>query len=244
MIVDLWDVCGSIAPAPFFHFGKKLCHALFCLKYYLQSFFIIFLKYITLYRDIPSNMAIKIINPIEDDRWDSFIFSQEQSTIYHHSAWKKVLEKTYRHIHPLYFINENSNNELEAAIPTCLVNSIMTGKRLVSLPFSTRCNPLGKNENQLRETILAVNSETKRLNAQYVEFRMSGHQLLFDKIAVGSCSHYLTHILSLDRTKEDIFNSFHRSMIKQKVRKADRFGLKLIAGKNQTDINTFYRLIF
>ena len=88
------------------------------------------------------NIQLKFIDPEADPRWDDFVQQHPEGSIYHHSAWKKVLEETYG-FDPFYVALENkTEGTFEGIVPFMLVNSWLTGKRLVSLPFTSYCNPI------------------------------------------------------------------------------------------------------
>ena len=79
-------------------------------------------------------MDIQIINPIEYEGWDDLLLSTQDYSFFHSSAWAKVLKEAY-HYSPTYFtIFDNGN--LKALVPVMQVDSFLTGKRGVSLPFT------------------------------------------------------------------------------------------------------------
>jgi hypothetical protein len=139
-----------------------------------------------------SEMLVEL-NPLEDPRWDELVIGHPEGTIYHHSAWHQVLCETYGYT-PLYLGQTiPGGNKIFGIFSFMLVNSILTGKRVVSLPFTTYCNPLMPEE-MLEE---AVHFAFKRFsNVDYVELKLvekvpgGGGQL-------GVESRFVTHILSL-----------------------------------------------
>ena len=43
------------------------------------------------------NIQIKTITPADIAAWDTYVNAHPQSTLYHVSGWKNVIEKTYGH---------------------------------------------------------------------------------------------------------------------------------------------------
>ena len=80
-------------------------------------------------------MEVKIVDPTSDGRWDAFITRQKYSTVFHSSNWAWVLKESYGYV-PRYYVLENEAGDIKAAIPFFLIQSRLTGKRLVCLPFS------------------------------------------------------------------------------------------------------------
>ena len=45
----------------------------------------------------PENIDIKLMQSSDKSAWDGYVHSHPQSTLYHLSGWKDVIEKTYGH---------------------------------------------------------------------------------------------------------------------------------------------------
>ena len=78
-------------------------------------------------------MDIINIDVSKDPRWDRFVAKHPSATIYHHSSWKKVLEKTYGY-KAVYLAVTDQKNNVQAGLPLFYINSRLTGNRFVSLP--------------------------------------------------------------------------------------------------------------
>ena len=95
---------------------------------------------------------MKVINPENDQRWDEFVDMHPHGSIYHYSAWRQVLLSTYGYT-PFYIALENSaTGRFEGILPLMLIKSRITGKRLVSLPFTSYC-PMLIPESKLDEVV-------------------------------------------------------------------------------------------
>jgi hypothetical protein len=78
--------------------------------------------------------AIQMLSPIEDSRWNERVLASKNSSIFHSSNWAHVLSEAY-HYTPLCF-SIIRDDTLTALVPVMEINSIITGKRGVSLPFT------------------------------------------------------------------------------------------------------------
>ncbi len=77
-------------------------------------------------------MKVRIIDPTIEPLWDEFLSGQENSTIYHTSAWARVIKEAYGYL-PRYYVLENEDGRYKAAIPFFGIKSRLSGKRLVCL---------------------------------------------------------------------------------------------------------------
>src|SRR5438309_6043281 len=81
-----------------------------------------------------------IINPLVESGWDEWIDSHPETTAFHSSAWARVLVETYGHL-PCY-LRLCAEGELVALVPVMEVQSLLTKRRGVCLPFTDYCAPL------------------------------------------------------------------------------------------------------
>jgi Acetyltransferase (GNAT) domain len=81
-----------------------------------------------------------ICNPLEHRDWDTLLASHAQASVFHTRGWAQVLHETYGHA-PFYF-HRLAGSELSDLLPVMEVNSLLTGRRCVSLPFSDFCHPI------------------------------------------------------------------------------------------------------
>ena len=85
--------------------------------------------------------SVQIVDPLAIPDWDALVMSLPGHSFFHSSAWARVLEQTYGY-KPIYFAKVE-NGKLSGLLPMMEVDSWLTGKRCVSLPFSDQCKLLG-----------------------------------------------------------------------------------------------------
>ena len=85
-------------------------------------------------------MNISIVDPVEVNQWDELILNYPEYSFFHTSTWTKLLQETYK-FKPHYLMAKEYGN-VKAILPLMEVNSIFTGRRAISLPFSDFCEPL------------------------------------------------------------------------------------------------------
>jgi CelD/BcsL family acetyltransferase involved in cellulose biosynthesis len=99
--------------------------------------------------------TVQVIDPRHSPAWDEFVAQQAEGSVFHGAAWARVLLETY-HYQPRYYVLADASGDILAGVPLLLVNSRLTGRRLVGLPFSDLCPPLvrdGTDASPLLESI-------------------------------------------------------------------------------------------
>src|SRR5450755_1829723 len=94
----------------------------------------------------PCATRVHEINPLCDPRWEAFINGHPRSSVFHSTKWLRALETTYGY-DPVVVTTCPADAPLTNGIVFCRVKSWLTGRRLVSLPFSDHCEPLVNNSN-------------------------------------------------------------------------------------------------
>lgn len=186
---------------------------------------------------------VKIIDPLKDPRWDSFILEHKYSTVYHHSAWKELLQKTFKHMESMYFILEDNKNIIVGGIPLFLVKSWLTGNRLVSVPFASVCTPLVSNLDDFEILVRFISEKLESYQCSYLEMRIRDSSLLLNSDMFKKICTSKSHVLPLDKDLDTLRKSFHKTSIQQRIKRAQRDGLTSRIGVSEDDIKTFYRLL-
>src|SRR5262245_27771741 len=88
----------------------------------------------------PTVSAVHLIRPLEDPRWSALIERHPRASVFHSLEWLRALHQTYGY-QPVAFTTATAGEELQNAILGCRINSWLTGRRIVSLPFSDHCDP-------------------------------------------------------------------------------------------------------
>ena len=110
------------------------------------------------------------IQPLQDPRWGAFLERHPHASVFHTVAWLKALQRTYGY-EPVAYTTSPPGGALQNAILFCLVDSWLTGRRLVSLPFSDHCEPLVASQAELDVLLFALEHEVRERNLRYIEIR-------------------------------------------------------------------------
>src|ERR1700690_2299185 len=108
------------------------------------------------------------IDPTKDARWAELVERHPRASIFHTVGWLKALRKTYGY-EPVAFTTSPPTGHLENGLVFCRINSWLTGRRLVSLPFSDHCEPLVSNRDELNLLIKYLRQDRGRHDWEYIE---------------------------------------------------------------------------
>lgn len=176
-----------------------------------------------------------IVDPTEDGtNWDRHVAQSEASTFFHSAAWARVLHDTYGH-RPLYLAASNPSS---SSLPVMEINSWITGRRGVSLPFTDECLPLASNSDQARDLIMRAIQIGRERRWRY--FASQGSGSLFPYLASGSPSYY-GHSLDLQKSVSELFGKFSEAN-RRAIRKAEKAGIALEMSTDLQSLAVYYLL--
>ncbi len=187
-----------------------------------------------------NDMAVYEIDPIRDPRWREFVRNHPDSSVFHSPEWLGALHATYSY-RPFAISTSPPGARLQNGILFCQVESWLTGKRLVSVPFADHCELLVADDADRRELL---NSVTNKLSGKfkYTELRPLRHAL-GTQSGFRASHRYMLHTLDLRPTLDDILRKCHKTSIQQKIRRAERQQLDYTEGNDDRQIQKFYRLL-
>ncbi len=170
------------------------------------------------------------------ERWLAFVEAMPHANIFHHPAWIELLADCY-HFRPFVLVTYDTAGQISAGLPFLMINSPITGRRWVSLPYSDYCTPLYTDATALESLTdslvhLSQDNGTPQINVRW-EFPV--------RPSITSYSHFVLHHLSLQpdtKQQGSLLDGMHR----QNVRMARKKGVRIEQGTSLEHIHQFYRL--
>src|SRR5262249_10182222 len=95
------------------------------------------------------------LDPLRDPRWPEFLETHPRASVFHTPGWLTALRRTYGY-EPVAYTTTPPGTNLTNGIVFCKVNSRLTGRRLVSLPFSDHCEPLVESSEDLQPLLQSL----------------------------------------------------------------------------------------
>lgn len=182
-----------------------------------------------------SEIRTDIIDPLIDDVWDGLVAPRRDHSIFHRSAWARVLVETYGH-RPFYLRIRVGDSEA-ALVPVMEVHSCLTGLRGVSLPFSDFAGPLWIDVNHagtVYDVLLRLAAERKW---KHLEIRGG-------MVPPAGANPFVTHDahqLDLRQGIEAIGREIHPA-VRRAIRNAEGSGLVVGVERGEDAMAAFYDL--
>lgn len=184
---------------------------------------------------------VYLVDPLSDPRWSALVGRHPRSSIFHTSGWLQSVAMTYGY-RPVVYTCDPPEIPLSNGIVCCQVNSWLTGRRLVSLPFSDHCEPLVNNPDELGVLLGQLVREPAMSGWRYVELR-SRTPLEEGWNGLVQDRHFYLHSLDLRPSLENIFHNFHKDCVQRKIHRAERQGLSCEEGRSALLLDKFYHLL-
>lgn len=186
-------------------------------------------------------MTVHLLDPLRDPRWEELVRWHPASSVFHTPAWLEALRRTYGY-EPVAFTTSPPGVPLADGLVFCRVESWLTGRRLVSLPFSDHCAPLAERPEDVAALCCFLRDELPKQGWKYVEVRPNGSHGEGLSGFAPSQPFYL-HTLDLRPPLEQLFRSFHRNSVQRRIRRAEREALTYEAGRSEALVRKLYRLL-
>ncbi len=179
-------------------------------------------------------------DPLSDDRWDGFLRNHPLASVFHSSAWLEALRRTHGY-DPVAFTTSPPNGELRNAVLFCRVESWLTGRRLVSLPFSDHCDVLTDPEFDWNSIQAALGEELQKERLRSIELRPIRPLATVERVSQPFATHCL-HLLDLRPSIGELFSNLHKNSTQRKILRAERDGLTYQEGISSVLLDAFIRL--
>jgi CelD/BcsL family acetyltransferase involved in cellulose biosynthesis len=179
--------------------------------------------------------TFEILDP-SDARWLAFAAPQPWANIFHHPAWMNLLAECYGY-RPFLVAIYDGDGQVCAGLPVMEVNSAVTGRRWVSLPFTDHCRPLYRDVADLTKLVDALADLHQGNGTKCIEVRWE----LPPHSAMRLARDWVLHTIPLGADAECVAQHMQDKK-RRLVRAAEQKGVRIVQGASEEYINTFYRL--
>jgi hypothetical protein len=180
------------------------------------------------------------IDPLQDARWNELLVRHPAATVFHTPEWLEALRTTYGYA-PIVLTTCAPGQELTGGFVLCRVHSWLTGRRLVSLPFSDHCEPLVSGTDEFQGLLSGLKEEAEHGKYKYVEFRPLTLSLGCEG-GLQTCKSFCFHKLDLGPTPAELFVRLNKKSIQKRVQRAETEGLIYEEGRSAALLRKFYDL--
>jgi hypothetical protein len=183
------------------------------------------------------------LDPTTDARWAEFVERHPYASVFHTVGWLQALQHTYGYV-PVAFTTSPPTGDLKNGLVFCRVDSWLTGRRLVSLPFSDHCELLCDSGDDANFLVRSLKSALVEQKWKYLELRpitanfsQTGGDA--DFLAAGK---YFLHRLDLSPDLNAVFRLLDRDSVQRRIQRAQRAGLAEKCGNSDELLKDFYVL--
>ena len=181
-------------------------------------------------------MIAALLDPLHDPRYARLVERSSAASIFHHPRWLDTLRRHYGYAFAAACALDASG-EAVAGLPVALVSSRLTGRRLVSLPFSDLCPVLVLDGAPDEGASVAV----ARL---VTEQQVRGIPLEARTVLPGvgsTVERFLVHLIDLTLGQAEVERRFH-SRVRRNIRKAERSGVEVRRRTDRDALDAFFAL--
>ncbi|MGI8413883.1 MAG: lipid II:glycine glycyltransferase FemX [Solirubrobacteraceae bacterium] len=177
------------------------------------------------------------LDPLGDVRWGEFVSTQPDASIFHHPEWLALIRRQYGYRFSAWCVLDGAG-AIVAGLPVARIDSWLTGRRLVAVPFSDECSPLIEPRRPRVAEALAQLIHSAQAKAG-VPMQIRGPVVGLQD--ARSSSHFLQHRLELAGPAQDVMKSA-KPAIRRGVAKAQREALITERATGGDALEDFYRL--
>jgi CelD/BcsL family acetyltransferase involved in cellulose biosynthesis len=184
-------------------------------------------------------VKVERLDPIADPRWARFVEATPSASVFAHPAWLELLAGQYSYGMSAIVVS-GGGDEPVLGLPIARVESRLTGKRWVALPFSDVCPPVrGAGCDAEAEAALATAlADLRRSSGLDVEVRDGLPQIPGAHVV----PRFLVHRLALEADAEAVLARTSKSQIRRGIKKAEREGVTTRARTDRAALDEFYAL--
>ena len=190
--------------------------------------------------DHERGLAHVINTPSIDNSWSSLIQEQAQNIFYYDPRWLELIKKLYGY-RIITLTTSNGEGQITGYLPLCLLSSFLTGRRLVSLPFSDQCPLLATDEATAHKLLDEAIQLARREHVKYLELRTGSHDALAKRPELTENNLYVNWIVPLADRPEDVWKGL-RKPVQHQIKKSQKLGIHIRTADQREDMAIYYKL--
>jgi len=177
---------------------------------------------------------------LSDSHWSTFVEQQTKDSIYYSRPWLDLITNLYGFsIIPL--TTTNGAGQITGFLPLCSVQSPLTGRRLVALPFSDLCPLLAVDDDSASDLVDQAIRLAQEKRVKYLELRTSINDVLAKRADLVEGNLYVRWLMPL-ASDPDIVWSGLRKPIQHQIKKSHKLGVQVRIAQSREDMAHYYRL--
>lgn len=178
---------------------------------------------------------------LSDSPLSSFVVQQAKGSFYFNQAWLDLITKFYGYsLNPLTTIN--AAGQITGFLPLYFIKSLLTGRRLVAIPFSDSCPLLAADEASANELIDQAIHLAQEQKVKYLELRTGSNDVLTKRSDLIEENLYVHWHILLTSPDPDALWSGLRKSVRQEIKKSQKLGVQIRKVQKREDVAYYYQL--
>ncbi len=178
---------------------------------------------------------------ISKREWNDFIETNDGS-VYHSSDWMDFINIEFSNMQPFHIVHFDKFGNINCVLPLFLTNSIISGRRLISSPFSYFCGPLYGHDADISLMTSIIYKIKNICNASHIQIRSLKKESMLFNNGFNISTPYITSIIELKRTNnQQLWSSFSKGR-KTDIKRGLTSNLELIEEMNPQRFDDLYKL--
>ena len=189
-------------------------------------------------REASSNNMIDAT--LTDSKVSTFIEEQTKGTLAYIQAWLDLITRLYGYsVIPL--TTTDADGKVTGFLPLCSVHSLLTGRRLVALPFSDLCPLLAVDEASANALVDQAILLAQQQKAEYLELRTGSSDVLAERPELVEGNLYVRWLMPLSADPDIVWSNL-RKPIQRQVKKSQKLGVQVRIAQHRDEMAHYYRL--
>ena len=170
--------------------------------------------------------------------WHTSIEEQAKNLFYYDQRWLEMLTTFYGY-RITRLTTTDEAGRITGFLPLCSVNSPLTGRRLVSLPFSDQCPLLAVDEASAQDLIEQALRLARQRKIKYLELRTGAHAQLAQRSDLTESNLYVNWSIPLAERAEEVWSKL-RKPVQRQIKKAQKDGVQIRVAQQREDMSLYY----
>jgi FemAB-related protein (PEP-CTERM system-associated) len=177
---------------------------------------------------------------VRDSRQSAPTAPTARDAFYADERWLDLIQSVYG-FRVTRLEARGDDGELRGILPVCALSSPLTGRRVVSLPFSDVCELVASDADAARQLLDQAVELGQRQRARYIELRTGPSAILDERDDFVATDNYVRWRLALGAGEDSVWAGVEKPVQRQ-VRKSRKLGVTIRFAEQQADMDIYHRL--
>jgi FemAB-related protein (PEP-CTERM system-associated) len=175
-----------------------------------------------------------------DSHWSTFLEQQTKDSFYYSQPWLDLVTRLYGYsLIPL--TTTDVTGQITGFLPLCSLQSPLTGRRLVALPFSDYCPLLARDDASAHALIEQAICLAQEQKVKYLELRTGFNDVLARRAELVEGNLYVRWLIPLVADPAALWSGL-RKPVQHQIKKAQKLGVRVRLAQRREDMEYYYRL--